>query len=551
MTALDTDILSVQDRTSRRRVPLLSDGTIIGRGAACNVRLESRLVSRTHARLHKDPFGQWIIEDLQSHNGVILGGQRIKRAVIGPGQPFEIGPFRLELLTSPTEPAEPDRTLAGGNSELEDKAADRLISVATNTPQTLSGYWMEALNRLGECLSQVTAPSEVYAHACRRLCAESFLTAAVIRIPSGPALLAPEVLASASPSHAGRSEGPAGKVVLSRRVVERVRTTGEAVLGSEVGQSDALNLTVVESGAARSVACVPVRPANSGTEALYLETHGTRRAKAFLDFARAAARQMALAWRAAVGAQDLARRQQVERQLAMAREIQDNLIARSQTELPPVELALHYEPTLWVGGDYCDVWKLEEGKVAFAIGDVAGKGLPAALAMANLHAVLRASTAYCGDLLEIASYANRHVLRHMPEGRFITAIVGALDPCSGALLFVNAGHPIPFIVRAGEVAEAGTPLNPPLGVTTEFPATPVAMTLEQDEILVLFTDGVSEAVSPTGELFGTDRVLQALSGQEFPHCSDVVKAVVGAAADFRGQAPQKDDLTLLALRRSP
>ena len=266
------------------------------------------------------------------------------------------------------------------------------------------------------------------------------------------------------------------------------------------------------------------------------------------DLARTAARRVDFARRAALGAGENARRRRIEQQLTMAREIQDGLIPTSLLELPGVELALHYEPTLWVGGDYCDVWKLKDDQIAFAIGDVAGKGLPAAMAMANLHALLRTSMAYCEDLLDVVSYANRHIEKHLPERLFVTAIVGTFRPSDSKLVFVNAGHLIPLIVSLGRVAEAGKPANPPLGVTPEVRFTPVCMNLRKDEAIAMFTDGISEAACPSGDILGIDRLSRALTGRLFAHSTDIVRAVVDTAASFRGRAPQNDDLAVLVIK---
>ena len=156
--------------------------------------------------------------------------------------------------------------------------------------------------------------------------------------------------------------------------------------------------------------------------------------------------------------------------------------------------------------------------------------------------------AYCDDLLDVVSFANKHIERHLPEGAFVTAIVGTFRPSDGKLVFVNAGHLIPLIVRRGSVAEAGKPLNPPLGVAPDFSFTPVCMELCKDDAIAMFTDGVSEAACPAGDMLGIDRLCRALTGGAFAHSRDIVRAIVDTATSFRGQAPQNDDLTVLVLR---
>jgi len=206
---------------------------------------------------------------------------------------------------------------------------------------------------------------------------------------------------------------------------------------------------------------------------------------------------------------------------------------------------------MWVGGDYCDVWRLSDGRIALAVGDVSGKGLAAAMLMANLQSALRSTTAFCGDLEQVVSYVATLISDNMPEGMFITLFVGLLNPKTGQLQYVNAGHLQPLIVtNDGEMSELGRPSNLPIGVG-EVPAKASCETLAAGTTLVVITDGITESISPEGELFGLGRLKAALKACGPVAAAELVGRLVQDADDFRASRPQGDDLTVLCLVTAP
>jgi pSer/pThr/pTyr-binding forkhead associated (FHA) protein len=172
MTLSDSSFFSIEHGQSRRLVPLRSGGTIIGRSDSCDVVLDDLQVSRAHARVFQDPFDRWIVEDLHSHNGLLVEGRRGDRTAIAPGQSFGIGPFRLRIAVERSDRPQVDATIFPMTSVLEGQPGLGVTRVATDAPQTLSGLWMKQLNLLGERLSSVVGPQELCAEACRCLACE-------------------------------------------------------------------------------------------------------------------------------------------------------------------------------------------------------------------------------------------------------------------------------------------------------------------------------------------------------------------------------------------
>jgi len=247
----------------------------------------------------------------------------------------------------------------------------------------------------------------------------------------------------------------------------------------------------------------------------------------------------------------LRQREQTQASLAVAREIQRGFMPSELPEVPGYELAVWWLPNEAVGGDYCDVLHLRDGRLALVIADVSGHGLGPSLIMASVRAALRAlilERTAPGELLEQLGDALAGDFR---DGRFITMVLAAVDPRSHQVQFANAGHaPALWYSPAGD---RFTPLEAsglPLGVVdnTNYPALP-SQTIEPGDILFLCTDGIVEAMDEQDRQFGLDQ-LQGLIRQHARGDLDTLVQTVARCVDahFVGESPP-DDLTILALRR--
>lgn len=234
--------------------------------------------------------------------------------------------------------------------------------------------------------------------------------------------------------------------------------------------------------------------------------------------------------------------------LESARRVQMRLTPQDLPQMPGVDVAFDYRPAQVVGGDFCDVWPLQEGRLAFAVGDVAGKGLPGAMVMANLQALLQAGTLFCNGPAQAVAYLNQHLRQHFADGPFVTLFLGLLEVGTGRLEYVNAGHLPPLLVQAGAAVEPlGQPTNTVLGIGDDVFTADVAM-LTPGACLVAFTDGITESESPDGALFGLDRLQRALQPTAGAKAERLVRAVVEGSAAFSGAGPRADDMTVLAIR---
>ncbi|HYT20047.1 MAG TPA: SpoIIE family protein phosphatase [Candidatus Polarisedimenticolia bacterium] len=239
-------------------------------------------------------------------------------------------------------------------------------------------------------------------------------------------------------------------------------------------------------------------------------------------------------------------RQRLEQEINIARDIQQALLPRDFREYPHLAVTGFNLPCLAVGGDYFDVFPLSDGRTAFLIADVSGKGLGAAILTTMLQGALSGMTLGINPA-SVFNHVNRFLCDHSEVGRYATMFFGILDQ-EGHLEFINAGHPSPILIRRGVAEEAFTEGSYPVGLVPEAEYTAVCLKLEPGDTLVLFSDGVTEAVDPDEQMFGIARLKELLTGQLECPLELLQKCVLEAVENFARGAHQADDLTLLIVR---
>ncbi len=239
-------------------------------------------------------------------------------------------------------------------------------------------------------------------------------------------------------------------------------------------------------------------------------------------------------------------RQKMEQELNIARDIQQALLPRGLRDFPHLAVTGVNYPCLDVGGDYFDVFPIDENRTAFLIADVSGKGLGAALLTTMLQGALSGMTLGT-DPVKVFNHINKFLCEHAEVGRYATMFFGIIDR-DGTLNYIRGGHPSPILVRRGEVSELYTEGSFPVGLVeqAEFFATTVK--LEPEDTLVLFSDGITEAENPERELFGDARIMQTLTGWQEESLETVKRLVLETINTFSRGAAQTDDMTLLVVR---
>ncbi|PYU08189.1 MAG: hypothetical protein DMG34_02455 [Acidobacteria bacterium] len=239
-------------------------------------------------------------------------------------------------------------------------------------------------------------------------------------------------------------------------------------------------------------------------------------------------------------------RQRMEQEINIARDIQQALLPRDFREFPHLDVSGCNFPCLAVGGDYFDVFPIGEGRTAFLLADVSGKGLGAAIVTTMLQGALSGMTLGT-DPARVFNHVNRFLCDHSEVGRYATMFFGILD-LDGHMEFINAGHPSPMLIRQDTVEEAFTEGSYPVGLVPDAVYTAACLKLQPGDTLVLFSDGVTEAMDPDEQLFGVPRLRDVLVGKTNTDLDEIQKTVLESVENFARGARQADDLTLLLVR---
>jgi len=239
-------------------------------------------------------------------------------------------------------------------------------------------------------------------------------------------------------------------------------------------------------------------------------------------------------------------RQRLEQEIGIARDIQQALLPKNFRDFPHLAVSGVNFPCLSVGGDYFDVFPLEDHRTAFLLADVSGKGLGAALVTTMLQRALSGMTLGT-DPARVLNHVNRFLCDHVEVGRYATMFFGILDD-TGKLEYINAGHPSPILLRAGTAEEAFKEGSFPVGLVPEAEFSTTTLQLQPNDTLVLYSDGVTEAMDPDEQLYGMHQLKALLMGKNELRLDQIQKTVLESVENFARGARQADDLTILLVR---
>lgn len=243
---------------------------------------------------------------------------------------------------------------------------------------------------------------------------------------------------------------------------------------------------------------------------------------------------------------EIAEREQKAEELKQALEIQRGLLPKELPQLPGFAIAGAWEPARVVGGDYYDVIRLGQHKIAVCIADVAGKGISAALLMANVQAAVRAFASESASPSRVCSQINSVLCTNIAPGKFVTLFYAILDASTRILQFTNAGHLRPLLIPERAAAQHLQNDGALLGVFPDWNYQDSSIELQPGDLLLLFTDGITEAMAVEGEEFGEERILQTIADGDTCSVEDLQARVLEKVRQFC-QGRLNDDATLLMI----
>jgi serine phosphatase RsbU (regulator of sigma subunit) len=525
-------------------VPIGGSGIQIGRDPSAGIRFEDARISRQHARIERHADGAFYLVDTSRHQSTYLNGHRLLEARpvrLRDGDRIKVGEhemiFRCESRVEPVE-------AEAGSSVLEtisDLSSSFLAGRARRPAETLSAVLnvnrgLGGGGELDEVLARVLA-------SLMELFPNTECGVIVAAEPDG-----------SLPVRAIRHRsGPPPKLTLSRTILHQVIDRGEAALIRDVASDERYSDHESVAALFRSALCVPL-PGSDGKPVgmVQLGVQEDRR-KRFTGEDLELLAALALPIAAAVENDRLLRERA---HWAAAREIQRALLPRARPEIAGYSFWECYRPALEVGGDYYDyIESLRDGQTrdsrwVICVGDVSGKGMPAALLSAAVCPELRHAVRGGAAPAEVLSRVNRHVCEGGFDAHFVTMILAELDPQRHRITLANAGHEAPLIRHAdGSIARVEIPGSGlPLGIAADTAYAPTSLNLEPGDVLVLHSDGLIDARDRHRCRFGAERVVQTLSR------APAVASLAGEALleavmlHSEGMAPF-DDLTIVCIGR--
>jgi phosphoserine phosphatase RsbU/P len=545
--------ITIQNGSRAGQVFTLASRTVLGRSRAADLALDDPSISRRHAQF--EPRDRTCsVADLGSANGTFVNGRPVsKPTTLHDGDLIAFGTVLARYRSGA-----PVHTAPGvrySERPLPDRAAIAAVPASGAADQALGQL------RAEEILQVATRRFEFLAALGRQgnaIFDEQRLLAFVLEelfgvLPQAErAVVVVRDNGDLVPRCARTRDGLLEEIEVSRTIIADAVARRETILLPDV-QLDVRYAPTesIRMLRLRSVVCAPLVSQGDVLGALHVQNGPADPPFSVGDLhlvaGLAAIVSMALA-HARLHAQ-LLEQQLLERDLLLARKVQQHFLPAQLPSLAGYGVAIDYEPAMAVGGDFYDFLELSPGRIAIAVGDVCGKGMSAALYAARLGSELRFQSVGEAEPGRILACVNEALARWSQDGMFATLVLGVLDVDSGRLLVAAAGHPPP-LMRApdGTVREIRVPAAPVLGLQAGRAFEACEDRLAPGSAVVFMTDGVHEALNDRGELFGMQRVSGAVAGAD-GHATAIRDRLGADLRRFAGAAEQSDDITLVCVSR--
>jgi sigma-B regulation protein RsbU (phosphoserine phosphatase) len=529
-----------------RTIPLTGERLAVGRSSAAELCFpEDAGLSRQHFAFESQD-GQWTVQDLGSKNGTFVNNIPLKaRLILKPGDRITAG--HLVVVYSP-DSANPHSGVVvfegGGDSpststvvtSLEGALSNQTMAFERGGPK--SSAPIQALIRAGQAFAEIHSLDELFPLALDLAIEAVNAQRGVLLILEGETLV----------PRAHKGEG----FKISSTVRDRVLKEKSSILVRDAQLDDAFRgrMSIVEQKV-HTMMAVPLQTKDRIIGLIYVDSPFILRefTKDDLSLLTIMANQAAFRIVSTLLSDSEQAEKLMRRDLTQAADIQKRMLPDEAPSVPGADLAGFNAACRTVGGDYYDFFTYPDGRVGLALGDVSGKGMPASLLMMGLQARVQVLAEEPKDLGAFMMRLNKATCVKCPSNRFITFFFCVLDAVTGELRFANAGHNPPIIIRASGEAQMLEGGGPVLGILSIAPYTEQAERLNRGDMLVLYSDGVTEANNPEYDEFDEERFIDVLKRHRNDPASTIVEAVMKALSEFAAGAPQADDITLVVAKR--
>ncbi|NLF70889.1 MAG: SpoIIE family protein phosphatase [Candidatus Anammoximicrobium sp.] len=548
---------------------LIQGQTLIGRHPDCGLVVSQPSVSGRHAAIHEEGGDFWL-EDVGSRNGTFVNQKRIEgRVKLRHDDALRFGdavarfhdpaavPAAPVLPPSPKPAKSVQATLELSPGQVDiDEAGEANITEKVGLIGRFGGLDVNPEAKLKAVLEiSKNLAGTVDLNTLLPKILDTLFT--IFRYADrGCILLKDESTGKMVPrAMRHRRQNEDSTVRLSRTIVDKVLAEKTGILSADASMDAAFggsqSITDINI---RSMMCVPLLGLDDDVLGiLSIDSQNTlgQFSRDDLDILMTVAGQAALSYENARLVQVYAEKQKQDAELDIAKTVQRGLLPTTMPKVEGYQFFASYDSARAVGGDIYDWYDLPDGKICLSFGDVAGKGVPGALIMSRMDSCVQSTLRHVHDVVEAIGAINDHMCDSGVEGRFVTYVLCIVDTKNHEVVLANAGHMPPIIRRAnGTIERFDEELSgPPICVVDGYPYEAQSCQLEPGDLILMYTDGVDEAMNPDGELYGIDRVLEVV--KQGP--ADAEQLGKRLLADVRRHArgyPQSDDITIMTFGRS-
>jgi serine phosphatase RsbU (regulator of sigma subunit) len=536
----------------------------IGRSARNDLCIPDPFASRVHAEVRNEDE-EYFLQDLGSANGTLYNGSVVETPItLTRGGRIQIG--ETEIVFNDSQfPLSSGATMITDNSSSIPEAtialssADRTTSGLFEAIEGARSHSQETFDsrpRQSDLLALISKVGvALLASVTLNETLEQVVTLVFEAVPADRCMImmreekSPELKVAVA--RLRNRVGEVGEIRISRSVIDEVVTNGKSVLTSDAQADPRFAGGTVMLQGVRSVLAVPLGVGANVFGIIYADSPLAegRFTEDHLKVLTTLASVAAIRVENARLTEEQMERERLEREQQVASEIQQRFLPASAPIVAGYELQGISFPCYEVGGDYYDFIQREGGKLVVALGDVSGKGTAAALLMSCLHAAIHAQADIHNSLAKTIGAVNRYLVESIPANRFVTLFYAELDPKNGALAFLNAGHNPPLIVHSGGTMEQLAAGGLPLGIMPNADFREGRTQLHYGDVLVIYSDGVSEATNPAGEEFGPTRLYEVVARNLDASAGGIRDRIESALTKFCQGTPAADDITLVICKR--
>lgn len=548
------------------RFPLGRLRITLGRSARNDLCIPDPFASRVHAEVRREGE-EYFLQDLGSANGTLYNGGSVEGTVpLTSGGRIQIGETEIvfddgtyhssmgaTMITDNSSTSLPEATIALASGDRTTSGLLEAIEGARTKPEKTVA---ERVAREGDLLALISKVGiTLLASSTLDETLEQIVSLVFEAVPADRCLLMMRDEGSedmrVAVARLRDRVGEVGEIRVSRNVMDEVVIRGKSVLTSDAQHDPRFASGTMVLQGIRSVLAVPLGVSEKVFGIIYADSPMAegRFTEDHLKLLRTLASVAAIRVENARLTEARFQQERLEGELKLAMEIQQRFQPTASPQIPGYEFQGISFPCYEIGGDYYDFIQRDDGRLVIALGDVSGKGTAAALLMSSLHAAIHAQTGSHDTIVETISAVNKYLAENIPPNRFVTLFYAELDPESGAVSFLNAGHNPPLIVHAAGTVEQLASGGLPLGIKADADYREGRTHMQMGDVLVIYSDGVTEAASPTGEEFGPTRLYEVVSRNVDASAAGIRDRIESALTKFSQGTKAADDITLVIVKR--